>query len=112
MKDIINITDYKDWLQNLKEKIQQSQIKAAIQVNSELLRLYWQIGKDIVEKQAQAKWGDGFLQTLSADLCKEFPTIKGFSYSVRYNWETTCFPIRSFFIQHSLGASYNDYATL
>jgi len=45
-----------------------------------LLRLYWQIGKDIVEKQAQAKWGDGFLQTLSADLCKEFPTMKGFSY--------------------------------
>ena len=80
MKDIINITDYKDWLQDLKGKIQQSQIKAAIQVNSELLRLYWKIGKDIVEKQAQAKWGDGFLQTLSADLCKEFPTIKGFSY--------------------------------
>lgn len=63
-----------------KGKIQQSQIKAAIQVNSELLRLYWQIGKDIVEKQTQAKWGDGFLQTLSADLCKEFPTMKGFSY--------------------------------
>ena len=80
MKDIINITDYKDWLQNLKGKIQQSQIKAAIQINSELLRLYWQIGKDIVEKQTQAKWGDGFLQTLSADLCKEFPTMKGFSY--------------------------------
>ena len=80
MKNILNITDYKDWLQNLKGKIQQSQIKAAIQVNSELLRLYWQIGKDIVEKQAQAKWGDSFLQTLSADLCKEFPTMKGFSY--------------------------------
>ena len=80
MKDIINITDYKDWLQNLKGKIQQSQIKAAIQVNSELLRLYWQIGKDIVEKQAQAKWGDSFLQTLSVDLRKEFPTMKGFSY--------------------------------
>ena len=67
-------------LQNLKGKIQQSQIKAAIQVNSELLRLYWQIGKAIAEKQAKAKWGDGFLQTLSADLCKEFPTMKGFSY--------------------------------
>ena len=38
------------------------------------------MGKDIVEKQAQAKWGDGFLQTLSADLNKMFPTIKGFSY--------------------------------
>jgi len=80
MDDIINTTDYKDWLQSLKGRIQQSQIKAAIQVNSELLSLYWQMGKDIVEKQAQAKWGDGFLQTLSADLSKMFPTIKGFSY--------------------------------
>ena len=80
MKNILDTSDYKNWLQTLKGKIQQSQIKAAIQVNSELLRLYWQIGKDIVEKQAQAKWGDGFLQTLSTDLCREFPTIKGFSY--------------------------------
>ena len=80
MKNILDTSDYKNWLQTLKGKIQQSQIKAAIQVNSELLRLYWQIGKAIVEKQAKAKWGDGFLQMLSADLCKEFPTMKGFSY--------------------------------
>jgi hypothetical protein len=80
MKNILDTSDYKNWLQTLKGKIQQSQIKAAIQVNSELLRLYWQIGKAIVEKQAKAKWGDGFLQTLSTDLCKEFPTMKGFSY--------------------------------
>ena len=80
MKNILDTSDYKNWLQTLKGKIQQSQIKAAIQVNSELLRLYWQIGKAIVEKQAKAKWGDGFLQTLSADLSKEFPTMKGFSY--------------------------------
>lgn len=80
MKNILDTSDYKNWLQTLKGKIQQSQIKAAIQVNSELLQLYWQIGKAIAEKQAKAKWGDGFLQTLSADLCKEFPTMKGFSY--------------------------------
>ena len=80
MNEITNITDYKDWLQSLKRRIQQSQIKAAIQVNSELLHLYWQMGKNIVEKQAQSKWGDGFLQTLSADLCEMFPTMKGFSY--------------------------------
>ena len=80
MKNILDTSDYKNWLQTLKGKIQQSQIKAAIQVNSELLRLYWQIGKAIAEKQEKAKWGDGFLQTLSADLCKEFPTMKGFSY--------------------------------
>ena len=85
MNDIINTTDYKNWLQSLKNRIQQSQIKAAIQVNNELLRLYWQMGKDIVEKQEQAKWGDGFLQTLSTDLCEMFPTMKGFS-EINLKW--------------------------
>ena len=80
MNDIINTTDYKDWLQSLKNRIQQSQIKAAIQVNSELLHLYWRIGKDIVQKQEQTQWGDGFLQTLSRDLQEAFPAMKGFSY--------------------------------
>ena len=47
MKNILDTSDYKNWLQTLKGKIQQSQIKAAIQVNSELLRLYWRIGKAI-----------------------------------------------------------------
>ena len=111
MKDIINITDYKDWLQNLKGKIQQSQIKAAIQVNSELLRLYWQIGKDIVEKQAQAKWGDGFLQTLSTDLCKEFPTMKGFSErNLRYCKKFYLFYNQKDLFLHQLGAEIpNDF---
>lgn len=50
MNAIINTTAYR-WLEALKANIQQSQIKAAIQVNSELLHLYWRIGKDIVQKQ-------------------------------------------------------------
>ena len=105
MKNILNITDYKDWLQNLKGKIQQSQIKAAIQVNSELLRLYWQIGKDITEKQTQAKWGDSFLQTLSADLRKEFPTTKGFSErNLRYCKKFYLFYNQKDLFLHQLGA--------
>ena len=80
MNAIINTTAYREWLEALKANIQQSQIKAAIQVNSELLHLYWQIGKDIVQKQEQTQWGDGFLQTLSRDLQEAFPTMKGFSY--------------------------------
>ena len=80
MNAIINTTAYREWLEALKTNIQQSQIKAAIQVNSELLHLYWRIGKDIVQKQEQTQWGDGFLQTLSRDLQEAFPTMKGFSY--------------------------------
>lgn len=53
--------DYKDWLVELKSTIQQRQIKAAIAVNSELILLYWELGKQIVEKQENAKWGTGFI---------------------------------------------------
>ena len=71
--------DYKNWLSGLKSTIQQRQIKAAIAVNVELIKLYWELGKQIVEKQETAKWGTGFINQLSKDLCLEFPQIKGFS---------------------------------
>ena len=48
-------------------------------MNSELLNFYWELGKEITEKQKLSNWGDGFLQQLSIDLMIEFPTIKGFS---------------------------------
>ena len=63
----------------MKEKVRSSQLKAAVKVNYELLDLYWNLGKEIVEKQKQFFWGDGFLKTLSEDLRKEFPNMKGFS---------------------------------
>ena len=63
---------------NLKLRIRQSQIKAAVKVNTELLRLYWQMGSEIVEKQKNAHWGDGFLKQLSNDLMSDFPDMKGF----------------------------------
>lgn len=71
--------DYAAWIGELKLRIRQSQIKAAVKVNTELLQLYWQLGSDIVEKQKSAKWGDGFLKQLSRDLSSEFPEMKGFS---------------------------------
>lgn len=46
-------SEYKNWIVNLKLRIRQSQIKAAVKVNTELLRLYWQMGSEIVEKQIQ-----------------------------------------------------------
>ncbi|NDV68435.1 YhcG family protein [Dysgonomonas sp. 25] len=80
MTDIIKSnTDYKQWLIDLKNRIKQSQLKAAVKVNAELITLYWSMGKDIIEKQEKTKWGDGFIVQLSKDLQEEFPNIQGFS---------------------------------
>ncbi len=78
-KSLILNKDYATWLKAVKEQVRVSQLKAAVQVNRELLRFYWNLGADIVEKQKHAQWGDGFLQQLSADLLSEFPEMKGFS---------------------------------
>lgn len=75
----INI-DYAQWLSDLKKTIKNTQIKAAVKVNEELLRLYWSMGKNIVEMQKTSHWGDSFLQNLSNDLYREFPDMKGFSH--------------------------------
>ena len=76
---LIQSTDYKHWLGELKAKVRQSQLKAAVAVNQELLKFYWELGADIVEKQKTATWGAGFLKQLSQDLMAEFPDMKGFS---------------------------------
>jgi predicted nuclease of restriction endonuclease-like (RecB) superfamily len=72
-------------LKTLKEKIRIAQIKASLSVNSEMICLYWEIGKTIVEQQKTQNWGDKTVQKLSSDLQKEFPNMKGFSYrNVKY----------------------------
>lgn len=78
MNKIIS-SEYKEWLSQIKQKFQSSQIKASIQVNSTLLEFYWNLGNEIVEKQKNSTWGSGFLQQLSNDLIAEFPDVKGFS---------------------------------
>ena len=74
-----NDKEYKKFLVELKEKVKNSQLKAAIKVNYELLNLYWELGKKITEKQKEYSWGDSFISNLSNDLKKEFPDMKGFS---------------------------------
>lgn len=71
--------EYKQWLTDLKFRIRNSQIKAALKVNAELINLYWELGKEIVSKQEQSQWGDGLIKQLSSDLQQEFPNMKGFS---------------------------------
>jgi predicted nuclease of restriction endonuclease-like (RecB) superfamily len=71
--------DYRQWLSDLKTRFRQVQLKAAVAVNTALLQFYWDLGTDIVARQAHADWGSGFLNQLSADLMHEFPEMKGFS---------------------------------
>ncbi len=71
--------DYDTLLEGLKTRIRQAQVKAALAVNRELVLLYWQIGKDILVRQAQEGWGAGVVGRLSNDLRKAFPGMKGLS---------------------------------
>ncbi len=76
---LLQPTDYKDWIGSIKTKIKQSQLKASVKVNYELLNLYWELGKEIVIKEEQSNWGDYLIPTISRDLKKEFPEMAGFS---------------------------------
>jgi len=70
---------YSGFLEEVKEKIYQSQYQALKAVNKELINLYWEIGQSIIEKQEEYKWGKSVVETLADDLQKEFPGLKGFS---------------------------------
>ena len=81
MTDVIKHSQYRDWLHDLKQQIKTGQIKAALSVNSQMMMLYWDLGRQIAEKQEKAQWGSGFIEQLSKDLKEEFPEMKGFSFT-------------------------------
>lgn len=70
---------YADWLNALKLRIQSTQSRASLAVNRELLQLYWQIGRDILARQAREGWGAKVIERLAQDLRAAFPEMKGFS---------------------------------
>lgn len=72
---------YASWLKGLKAQIRRAQAKAAVRVNTELLFLYWEMGRDIAERRLDAAYGSGFFDRLSRDLKAEFPGMQGFSKS-------------------------------
>ncbi len=71
--------EYRPWLENLKSRIRSAQIKAALSVNEHLIRLYWELGQMIAERQENAQWGDAVVEQISLDLKAEFPHMTGFS---------------------------------
>lgn len=75
----ITFQGYEAFLKELKQRIRAAQVRAALAVNSELVRLYWQIGRDILAQQQQHGWGAKVIERLSVDLYTSFPDMKGFS---------------------------------
>lgn len=78
MSELSN-TAYQTWLGELKVQILTAQQRAALAVNQELLKLYWQIGNDILQRQQQQGWGTKVIEQLAQDLRQAFPELKGFS---------------------------------
>lgn len=86
MSTIIHIDkEYQQWIQELSKRFRRSQIKASVKVNQEMLAFYWDLGRDIVARNAENKYGKGFYANLSQDLRHAIPDTDGFSEtSVRY----------------------------
>jgi len=72
-------SSYPKLLEDIKARIRQAQVRAALSVNRELVLLYWHIGKEILQRQEQEGWGTKVIDRLARDLAREFPEMKGFS---------------------------------
>ena len=70
---------YDEMLSRIKDQIRSSRIRAVMAVNSELVALYWLIGREILFRKQSRDWHDGAIPMLAADLKREFPDLKGFS---------------------------------
>lgn len=70
---------YADWLVEIKGRVTAARQRAVLAANAELVQLYWQIGRDILERQAQQGWGSKVIERLAHDLLEAFPEMKGFS---------------------------------
>ena len=74
-------TEYAEWIAEVKHRYRSAQVKAAVKVNSEKLLFNWQMGRDLVQKKAEERWGAGVVEQVSLDLKREFPNEDGFSTS-------------------------------
>ena len=83
-----SLKEYNGWLGEISKRYRQSQIKAAVAVNTEMLKFYFGLGRDIVRMEKDQPWGSGFLKRLSVDLKMQIPEAQCFSITnlnyVRY----------------------------
>lgn len=85
--------DYVAFLESLKSRVRQAQTKAMLSVNRELIQLYWDIGRQIAERQEREGWGRATVERLADDIQKAFPGMGGFS-------RTNVFRMRAFYLAY------------
>lgn len=95
---------YSEFFQGILSCIREAQSKALQTVNRELVALYWDIGRRIVEKQRDEKWGDGVIKRLAADLQNMFPGAKGFS-------ERNLWRMRDFYVSYEANTKLSPPVT-
>ena len=81
---VITDKDYRDWVRDLTQRYRQSQLKAAVKVNTEKLLFNYLLGRDIVEMHVEERWGESVIMQLSQDLKTEMPGLEGLSKSNIY----------------------------
>ncbi|MDP3580384.1 MAG: PDDEXK nuclease domain-containing protein, partial [Ignavibacteria bacterium] len=86
-------SEYDNFFVEIKERIRKAQYEALRKVNKELIKLYWDIGKKVIENQKLYGWGKSIVESLSLDLQKEFPGVAGLSS--RNLWR-----MRSFYLEY------------
>ena len=96
MNEIIDSKDYLTFLNDIKQDIQNSRVKAALSINKELILLYWRIGKEVLQRKKEQGWGSEVVKALSQDLKHEYPDIKGFGE-------------RNLVYMQTFAAAYPDY---
>ena len=77
--DIHIDAEYAEWIAEIKYRYRSVQVQAAIRVNAEKLLFNWQLGRDLVQKKAEERWGAGVVEQVSLDLKREFPESTNFS---------------------------------
>ena len=79
MSKLIKIDDnYKNWIKDVSKRFKQSQIKAAIKVNADMLMFYWSLGRDISKMTVNVQYGNAFYKNVSDDLQEIFPDVHSF----------------------------------
>ncbi len=71
--------NYRDFINDMKTRLSTAQIQAALASNQALIQFYWQVGRELSEKQSSFKWGEKLLDQFSHDMRQAFPDMQGFS---------------------------------
>ena len=93
--------DYVSWLKEIKQRFRDAQMKAAVRVNTEMLKFYWSVGRDMHNMHIEERWGESVVKQFALDMRNEFPGEKGFSdTNVKY--------MRQNDISRHVGGQMND----